>query len=125
MVWNILPTEQRVARIYNGNPNCKYCLDKRNMNEEGGIEHFLIQCPENLGISEKIMRIFEDFSNINPKKMITFSFKIQQNREYPMVWLLANFLTKLWDLKKSKKFSKNELRSQLLADNSLQKKILC
>ena len=68
MVWNILPTEQRVARIYNGNPNCKYCLDKRNMNEEGGIEHFLIQCPENLGISEKIMRIFADFSNINPKK---------------------------------------------------------
>ena len=54
--------------------------------------------------------------------MVTFSFKIHLNREYPAIWLMANFLTKLWDLKKSKKFSKNELRSQLLADNSLQKK---
>ena len=95
------------------------------MNEEGDIEHFLIKCPENLGISEKILRIFENFSDINPKKMITFGFKIHQNRqnkEYSLVWLLANFLTKLWDLKKNKKFSKNELKSQLLADNSVQKK---
>ena len=67
MAWNILPTEQRIARIFNGNECCKFCLEKRNVNVGGTIEHFLIQCPENCGVSEKIINLFKNFSNIDSK----------------------------------------------------------
>ena len=123
MVWNILPTEKRLARIYNVNENCKFCLDKRNENIEGNIEHFLIHCPENCRLSEKIMNLIGAFSNIDPRNLITFSIKIQLTNEYPVLWLLANFLMNLWNLKKRNKFNKNELKVQLLANNSMQKKI--
>ena len=68
------------------------------------------------------MNSFKNFSNIDSKNMITFSFRIHLKEEYPVLWLLAIFSTNLWDLKKKKKFSKNELKVQLLADNSMQKK---
>ena len=95
MVWNILPTEKRLARIYNGNDSCKYCLEKRNVNIEGNIEHFLIHCPENCELSVKLMNLLRAFSNISAGSFITFSFKIQLTNEYPILWLLSNFLMNL------------------------------
>ena len=74
MLWNILPTEQRIVRIYNSNPNCKFCLEKNNRNEEGDLEHFLIRCPENLGVSEKLIRNLEEVSN-NRRSKVTRSNK--------------------------------------------------
>ena len=123
MAWNILPTEQRLARIYNSNPSCKFCAEKNGSNEEGDLEHFLVFCPENLEISKKLIEKLEKVSNIDSKKLITFSIKYNEKKEYPWVWLTATFLEKLWNLKKPKKFSKFEIKTQILVELSLQKKI--
>ena len=122
MIWNILPTEKRIARIYNGNGNCKFCLEKRNETVEGNIEHFLVQCPENCGLTEKLINLIRPLSNINSKNLVSFSVEIRLINEYPILWLLANYLMNLWNLKKANKFSKIKLKIQLITDISMQKK---
>ena len=103
MIWNILPTEQRVARIFGTSYNCKYCAEKNNIVEEGSLEHFLVFCPENLDLTKKLINKMEKVSDIDPKKLITFSFKIKEKKEFPWIWLAGTFLEKLWTLKKTKK----------------------
>ena len=124
MIWNILPTEQRVARIFNTSFSCKYCAEKNSIVEEGSLEHFLVFCPENLDLSKKLIGKLEKVSDIDSKKLITFSMKFKEKKEYPWIWLAGTFLEKLWTLKKSKKFSKLEIKSQIMVDLSIQKKYL-
>ena len=49
--------------------------------------------------------------------------KFKEKKEFPWIWLAGTFLEKLWTLKKSKKFSKLEIKSQIMVDLSIQKKI--
>ena len=123
MVWGILPTEKRLARLVNGNENCKFCLEKRNVIIEGNIEHFLISCPENCEIPQKLINEIMTISNLNASNLISFSFDITLINDFPIIWLLSNFLRILWNLKKTNRFSKEIFRSQLLSENNWLNKI--
>ena len=97
-------------------------MEKRNIIIEGNIKHFLINCPENCGFPAKLINIIKNFSNLNKNNFITFSFEINLIEDFPIIWLLSNFLKILWNLKKSNKFSKEIFKAKLLTENSWQKK---
>ena len=39
----------------------------------------------------------------NMSKVLTLNFEMEDQMEFPLVWLTSNFLKKIWDLRKEKK----------------------
>ena len=101
MVWNILPTEQRLARIFNNSSSCKFCAEKMGSNEEGNLEHFLVFCPENLETSKKLIGKLEKVSNIDSKKLITFSIKFNEKKRVSLGLASCNLFGKIVEPKKN------------------------
>ena len=101
LLHRLLPTLDRVNRLNpNTSPICRLCDD--HLVED--LQHAFISCPFNREISVSLMNIISLSQPIpNMSRVLTLNFEMEDQMEFPLVWLTSNFLRKIWDLRKEKK----------------------
>jgi hypothetical protein len=101
LLHRLLPTLERVNRInQNTSPICKHCNDQ--VIED--LPHALISCSYNREITQSLMDTVGLSQPISiMSKVLTLDFEMEEKMEFPLVWLISNFLKKVWDIRKEKK----------------------
>lgn len=97
----ILPTEQRLARILpNTSPNCKYCPDPN----IATLQHCLFECILTREVGQQLLHVFQlEDSSSTAENLLRLEFSVEESKEMPLVWLLAQTLLYLWGMRVSGK----------------------
>ena len=104
MLHNVLPTQARLfhLRMKNApNPNCQLC----DAIGPADLTHSLITCPYNTDVSVWLMRMLQiHLPHLQPHQVVLLDLgQLEESLQLPLVWLIANTLSLVWDSKKDKK----------------------
>ena len=97
----ILPTEQRLARILpNTSPTCKFCP----LPTIASLEHCFFECVLTREVGQQLLLIFQ-YQDINssPSNLLRLEFNVDESKEMPLIWILAQTLMYMWGLRVSGK----------------------
>ena len=119
MVHNILPTRARLHHLHMPNiesPNCLTC------NVPDSIEHHLALCPESIEVFNWLLLSLQNLcQDITMERVFLLDFP--QLNAFPFVWLTANVLQKIWNIRqKGKRAQKYEVRAEIEAKINLLRK---
>ena len=84
---NLLPTEQRLARILpNTSDSCKHCTDI-----SANLVHCLFHCVHTKESGDWILSVFHIYdSNVTADKLVRLELEVTDTMELPIVWFAAN-----------------------------------
>ena len=96
LVHNILPTEERVGRIYQRPTICKFC----SVPAVGSIQHCLFECIKTESVAKKVVNVVKSYvPDITPAKLLLLDYENQENLEQPLLWFIANSLLLMWNVR--------------------------
>ena len=120
LLWGILPTPERVARILpSTSAVCKLC--DRGQGEQqhiGTLEHCMFSCPGNEGTGQILLSGLRSYiPGITPTQVLTLDIgQLSQSLEFPVTWTIAAFLNSLFTQRKKGKIVLAKIRSEIEAD---------
>ena len=95
MIHDILPTRERVHHLHMPNINSPDC---NNCNTPESVQHYLALCPESntvfLWLLKSLQKLCQD---ITREKIFFLDFP--HLNEFPLVWLTAHVLEKIWSIR--------------------------
>ena len=124
MLHNLLPTQARLFRLKMRNTpsnNCQLC----DIIEPADVLHSLLTCPFNTEITTWLMRLLHiHLPNLQPKQVVLLDLGVvEDSLHLPLVWLIANTLSLVWDSRKEKKKATlHKVRSSLEAKINILRK---
>ena len=122
LLHQILPTQERVARTKpRTSPNCKIqgCLGDM----EENLPHALLYCSANDGVGLKLLQYLQEtHHDIQADAALRLELPVEEDQELPVVWVTANVLRSIWNLRQSGKRVRPYLvRSKLEAEINLRR----
>ena len=104
MLHNLLPTQARLFHLKIKNtphPNCLLC-DK---SEPANLTHCLVTCPFNFDVSTWLMSVLHvHLPHLQPHQVVLLDMgHLEESLCLPLVWLISNTLSLVWDDRKEKK----------------------
>ena len=115
-----LPTQERVARTKpRTNSNCKIqgCLGEL----EENLSHALLYCSANDGIGLKLLQYLQETQpDLQADAALRLELPVEEDQELPVVWVTANVLRCIWNLRQSgTRVRPHLIRSKLEAEVNL------
>ena len=101
MLHNILPTEQRLARILpNQSQNCKFCLAPTTAD----LRHCFFECVNTKEVGKWLLSLMlrQDPTG-SVSGLLRLEFQAEEANEMPLVWLFAQTLLYIWSVRASGK----------------------
>ena len=104
MLYTLLPTQARLFWLKMRNilsSNCQLC----EVLEPDDVLHSLLTCPFNSEIKTWLMRLLHiELPDIQPKQVVLLDLGVvEDSLHLPLVLLIANTLSLVWDSRKEKK----------------------
>ena len=102
MVHNILPTQERLHRILPSisSPACTLCSSNNVCN----LEHALFLCTFNNGVGQWLLQVLnKQLDQVSPEKVILLDLDIKDKLQLPIIWLVSNTLSYIWNSRLEKK----------------------
>ena len=98
---NILPTEQRLARILpNSSQNCKYCPTPTPAN----LLHCFFECVNTREAGSWLLAMLQQQDpSLSASGLLKLEFQADESQEMPLVWLAAQTLLYTWGIRASGK----------------------
>ena len=121
LLHNILPTQERLNNIMrNTQPLCKLCQDQLVEDQP----HAFFLCDANNQANQSLLSsLSPTIPNITIRQILLLDFQLDEPDEFPVVWLVGNFLLTMWNLRVTKKQARLfSIRSDLEARASLLRK---
>ena len=101
LLHQILPTAERVNRIL---PNQSQLCTKCQLHEIETLQHALMDCPSNQGVSTTLCNGLKKYQpSLTKQDILAINFQTEENLLFPLVWTTASFLSSLWQLRVEKK----------------------
>ena len=114
MVNNILPTDDRLARILPNNTKyCKICSG----NITGDLQHWLFQCSATIEVGSWLISLINrlSFSHTRPEDILKLSLECNTDFEDAIIWIIVNTLYIIWCLRSQGKSANVKLTRELLS----------
>ena len=124
MLHNILPTQARLFHLRIRNtptPNCLLC-DRA---EPADLTHSLLTCPVNAEVYRWLMRVLHHhIPHLQPEQVVLLDVgPLDETLCLPIVWLIGNTLSLIWDDRREKKHPRlHKTRSTLEAKINILRK---
>ena len=102
MIHNLLPTKERLSRILATvtNPQCALC----NSQDTCNLAHALFSCSFNNNVGQWLLNLLSSIiPNVTPSQVILLNLNIQDKQQLPVIWLIANVLSIVWNCRMDKK----------------------
>ena len=104
MMHNLLPTQARLFHMKMKNtphPNCLLC----NRPEPADLVHSLLTCPSNKEVYSWLMKILHTHTPLlQPEQVVLLDLgPLDESLHLPLVWLISNTLSIVWEDRKEKK----------------------
>ena len=115
---NLLPTQERISRITrNSPPLCKLCLNQLVEDQP----HAFFLCNSNNDVNNALLScLTPTILNLSSRQILLHDFQLDENDELPVVWMIGNFLHKVWTFGADKKLVRLfSIRADLEARASL------
>ena len=105
MLHNLLPTQARLfhLKMKNAlNPNCILCDVT---DGPADLTHTLLTCPLNKEVTVWLMRVLHvHLPDLEPRQVVLLDLgHLEESLKLPIVWIIANTLSLVWDSRKEKK----------------------
>ena len=97
MLHNILPTEARLGRILpNQSQNCKFCSATVNAD----LLHCFFYCEKTKIVGRWLLSwMSKQDSGVSAAGLLKLEFQVEESREMPVVWLIAQTLLYMWGVR--------------------------
>ena len=124
MLHDLLPTQARLFRLRmrnTPNSNCTLC----DVVGPADLEHSLITCSFNSEVTAWLMRVLHvHLPDVQPHQVVLLDLgQPEEDLQLPLVWLIANTLSLVWDSRKeNKKPNLHRIRSFLEAKMNILRK---
>ena len=124
MIHNLLPTQARLFHLKMKNTlhaNCLLC----DLSEQGDLPHSLLTCPFNTEVYNWLMRILHNhIPHLLPQQVALLHLgPLDESLHLPLVWLITNTLSLIWDDRiEKKKPGLHKIRSSLEAKVNILRK---
>ena len=124
MLHNILPTQARLFHLRIRNtptPNCLLC----DTAEPADLTHSLLTCPVNAEVYRWLMRVLHHhIPHLQPEQVVLLDVgPLDETLCLPIVWLIGNTLSLIWDDRREKKHPRlHKTRSTLEAKINILRK---
>ena len=102
MIHNLLPTQERLSRILISvnSPICTLC----EANQTCNLAHALFFCIHSRSVSHWLLQLLRThIPGITPQQVILLDLKLPEKLQLPIVWLIANTLSIVWNSRVEKK----------------------
>ena len=104
MLHDILPTQSRLHRMGMRNaptPNCTHC----DTSAPDSLQHALVTCSKNLDVIEWLLKVVhQHIPGLLPQQLVLLDLgTLDDSIKFPIVWLISNVLSSIWQAKKAKK----------------------
>ena len=101
LLHQILPTAERVNRIL---PNQSQFCTKCQLHEIETIQHALMDCPSNQGVTTTLCNGLRKYQpTLTKQEILSINFRTEEHLLFPLVWTTASFFSSLWQLRVEKK----------------------
>ena len=101
LLHQILPTAERVNRIL---PNQSQFCTKCQLHEIETLQHALMDCPSNQGVSTTLCNGLKKYQpSLTKQEILAINFQTEEQLLFPLVWTTASFLSSIWQLRVEKK----------------------
>ena len=124
MLHDILPTQSRLHKMGMKNAPTPYCTIC-STSEPDLLPHALVTCPSNSEVSEWLLQVIhQHVPGLLPQQLVLLDLGILEDSiMFPIVWLISNVLSLIWQTRKEKKKpSLFKIRSVLEARLSILRK---
>ena len=97
MLHNILPTEARLGRILpNQSQNCKFCSTPA----KADLLHCFFYCEKTKLVGRWLLSwMSKQDSGVSAAGLLKLEFQVEESREMPVVWLIAQTLLYMWGVR--------------------------
>ena len=101
LLHNLLPTQERLNHMMrNTQPLCKLCQDQLVEDQP----HAFFLCGANNQANQSLLSsLSPTIPNITIRQILLLDFQLDEPDEFPVVWLVGNFLLTMWNLRVAKK----------------------
>ena len=104
MLHDVLPTQSRLHIMGMRNaptPNCTLC----NIYASNLLPHALVTCQSNSEVTEWLLKIVhQHVPGLLPEQLVLLDLGVlEDSMKFPIVWLIANVLSQVWQARKEKK----------------------
>ena len=101
LLHKLLPTQDRLARIAkNKSSLCQLCT----ATQEENLEHALLNCEFNNGAGTILMKFLKKYMpRLTSSQALLLALDVDASLEFPVVWVISNFLSNIWNFRSEKK----------------------
>ena len=116
MVWGILPSGARLAKILpKTSPDCQLCK-KSGIKVPETLEHALFTCAENKETPLFLIKVLKSYDlNVTPTQLLTLDINLESHMEIPLLWIIATTLSSIWIQRQEGNVCPTKTRAQLEA----------
>ena len=102
MIHNLLSPQERLSRILISvtSPVCTLCESNQTCN----LVHAMFSCNHNSSVGHWLLQLLRThIPGISPQQVILLDLKLDEKLQLPIVWLIANTLSIVWNSRVEKK----------------------